>query len=575
MHQQAKAQVPTFGTQQTNPFNLVTVGGEAKPSYVDIDNDGDLDLFAGNAAGEINFFRNIGTATAPLFDTLQVDPFGLVSSATANYVSVHLRDMDNDGDYDLWYGNDSFEALYYQNTGTATAPAFAAPVTNPFGIVMPTGQYEAKITTGDLDNDGDFDLLIGASNTDLFYFQNTGTNAAPAFSAPQTNPFGLAAVGSYYAAPTISDIDKDGDLDVGVLNNTGTFFFFENTGSVTAPAFATAVTNPFGIAGGYYYSGAAFADLDGDGDNDLTIGEAYGNFFYQEDTSGVTNSAPVVNIIQADTVCLSDTLDIPFNASDPNNDPISVTAVSTNQAVIPDANIQITGTAPNYDLVAVPILAGNADIIVTVMDSLSSVSDTVAINVEACIPNTAPVVIAPANDTVCETDTLTLSFTATDGDGDPLIVDAFSDNQAVIPDANISVTGTAPNYMIQLIPIALGTANISIEADDGEDVDSTAFSVEVEDCTVDIDADFFTKRFEVYPNPAQDRIHYALDLFVPVRQLRFEVIDLTGRSLVEEVYQDPATELDGVLDVSQLRRGVYFLKVSSELYSFTRKIVIE
>lgn len=577
MNQSAQAQVPAFDTLQTNPFSLVRVGYESKPTYGDIDDDGDLDLFVGNGGGEINFFRNIGTATAPMFDTLQLDPFGLVSQTGASYVSLHLQDMDADGDYDLWYGDDGFQFVYFKNIGTVTAPAFDTATVNPFGLIAPYGEYEAKITTGDLDNDGDYDMLVGASYADVYYYENTGTDSFPAFAAAVQNPFGLANVGGNYAAPTIFDLDNDGDLDVTVNNNYGVLAFFENTGTLAVPAFATPVNNPFGIVTSYYYSVAVFADLDGDGDEDITQGEGYGGFFYQEDTSGggASNVPPMVNIIANDTVCDNDTLDLAFMANDPNNDPITVTAVSTNQAVIPDANITINGTAPNYDLVAIPVMAGNADIIVTVMDSVSSVSDTLAVNVESCIPNTIPVVVAPANDSVCETDTLTLPFMASDGDGDPLIIDAYSDNQAVVPDANISVTGTAPNYTIQIIPAGQGFANISIEADDGEDVDSTGFEVEVVDCSVGLDASFFTKRFDVYPNPANDRIHYALDLFVPVEKLQIEVLDLAGRSLLDETLRNPATDLQGVLDISELSSGIYFLKVSSDLYSFNKKIVVE
>lgn len=575
MNQSAQAQVPAFDILQTNPFSLVSVGYESKPTYGDIDDDGDLDLFVGNGAGEINFFRNIGNSTTPMFDTLQLDPFGLVSQ-NSNYVSLHLQDMDADGDYDLWYGDGGFQFVYFKNIGTVTAPAFDTATVNPFGLIAPYGEYEAKITTGDLDNDGDFDMLVGASYADVYYYENTGTDSFPAFAAAVQNPFGLANVGGNYAAPTIFDLDNDGDLDVTINNNYGVLAFFENTGTLAAPAFATPVNNPFGIVTSYYYSVAVFADLDGDGDEDITQGEGYGGFYYQEDTSGgAANVPPMVNIIANDTVCDNDTLDIAFMASDPNNDPIMVTAVSTNQAVIPDANITVNGTAPNYDLVAIPIMAGNADIIVTVMDSLSSVSDTIAVNVESCIPNTIPVVVAPANDSVCETDTLTLPFMASDGDGDPLIIDAYSDNQAVVPDANISVTGTAPNYTIQIIPAGQGVANISIEADDGEDVDSTGFEVEVVDCSVGLDASFFTKKFDVYPNPANDRIHYALDLFVPVEKLQIEVLDLAGRSLVDDMLINPATNLEGVLDISELSGGIYFLKVSSDLYSFNKKIVVE
>ena len=78
-----------------------------------------------------------------------------------------------------------------QNTGTNTAPAFAAPVNNPFGITA-TYQYAFPSFT-DLDNDGDYDLAVGEYYGAIQYFENTGTAMAPAFAAPVSNPFGLNA----------------------------------------------------------------------------------------------------------------------------------------------------------------------------------------------------------------------------------------------------------------------------------------------------------------------------------------------------------------------------------------------
>ena len=575
--QKARAQAPSFGTQVQNPFNLTSVGYECKPSLVDIDDDGDLDMFAGDDDGDINFFLNTGSATAPSFDTLQLNPFGLANQ-NANYVSVHLQDMDDDGDYDLWYGDDSFQMVYFENVGDSISPAFGTPVVNPFGLTSVYGQYEAKITTGDMDNDGDFDMLVGANYGNLYYYQNTGTVSAPAFAAPQTNPFGLTNAAMYYAAPSISDIDNDGDFDVAVNNNYGTLLFFENTGTILAPAFANPVNNPFGITSVTGYSVAIFADLDGDGDEDVIQGEGYGNFMYQPDTvggGGSSNIPPQISIIANDTVCDNDTLEIAFLASDPNSDPITVTAISTNQAVIPDANIQITGIDPNFDLIAVPVGAGNTEIIVTVMDSLASRSDTVAVNVETCVPNSIPVITPPANDTVCDGDTLTVPFMADDADMDPLLVTAYSDNQAVIPDANIFINGTQPNYTISVVPIAQGIANITIEADDGEDIDSTGFEVEAVDCSVSIDAANLTEDLKVYPNPASDRIRFELGLQSPADRIKVEVLDLAGKVLVNELFLDPAMKFEGILDVSNLAQGVYFLRLSNTEFIANRKIMVE
>ncbi|MDD5274862.1 MAG: VCBS repeat-containing protein [Methylovulum sp.] len=64
----------------------------------------------------------------------------------------------------------------------------------------------ASPTFADIDHDGDLDALIGNFNGDTLYFENTGSATAPAFAAPVTNPFGLADVGQT-ATPTFVDID--------------------------------------------------------------------------------------------------------------------------------------------------------------------------------------------------------------------------------------------------------------------------------------------------------------------------------------------------------------------------------
>ncbi|MBI3387057.1 MAG: VCBS repeat-containing protein, partial [Deltaproteobacteria bacterium] len=121
----------------------------------------------------------------------------------------------------------------------------------------------------------------GYGNT--IYFANTGSSAAPAFAASSANPFGLADVGSD-SSPTFADLDGDGDLDAFIGENFGNTIYFANTGSSAAPAFAAASANPFGLADVGYDSSPTFADLDGDGDLDAFIGDREGNTFYFENS---------------------------------------------------------------------------------------------------------------------------------------------------------------------------------------------------------------------------------------------------------------------------------------------------
>ncbi|GET38405.1 cadherin-like domain-containing protein [Microseira wollei] len=219
---------PQFSSPQTNPNGLMNVGIYAKPTFADIDNDGDLDAFVGNNAGNTLFYRNTGTTSAPSFTLEATNPFGLTD--VGNSAAPIFADIDNDGDLDAFVGNRDGNTLFYRNTGTTSAPSFAAPVTNPFGLTD-VGDY-AKPTLVDIDGDGDLDAFVGNYDGDTLFYRNTGTTSAPSFAAPVTNPFGLTNVGTS-VAPTFADIDNDGDLDAFVGEAYGNIQFFENISATT------------------------------------------------------------------------------------------------------------------------------------------------------------------------------------------------------------------------------------------------------------------------------------------------------------------------------------------------------
>jgi hypothetical protein len=116
---------------------------------------------------------------------------------------------------------------WYRNTGTASVPVFTDQ-SDDLGLVMPSSSY-AYPTFADLDADGDFDALVGDENGALWFFENTGTATSATFAAPVQNPFGIEAAAVGTAVPTLVDIDHDGDHDLFVGDANGDFWFFENT----------------------------------------------------------------------------------------------------------------------------------------------------------------------------------------------------------------------------------------------------------------------------------------------------------------------------------------------------------
>jgi hypothetical protein len=281
------ATAPAFRATGGNPPGVISSGSHDVPAFGDLDGDGDQDLLSGDQFGTTRFHENTGTATAPAFAAFITAPFGL-PAAVSVYASPFLADLDGDGDLDALFGEVYAKLHWFENTGTAVAPAFGADVTNPFGLAGTP--LAAHPELGDLDDDGDLDLLVGATGGETFLFRNTGTPAAPAFAAPEVLPLGIEDPGRG-SAPALADLDGDGDLDLAMGEYFGSTIYQENTGTATAPAFAPSSTNSLGLPAVPDARRPALADLDGDGDLDLLYGTTTGGTSWVENTGTATAPA--------------------------------------------------------------------------------------------------------------------------------------------------------------------------------------------------------------------------------------------------------------------------------------------
>jgi hypothetical protein len=135
---------------------------------------------------------------------------------------------------------------------------------------LPDVGQNAAPAFGDLDGDGDLDVLVGRSQGNAWAYENGGWNDLPSWQ--RKTAWDTPDIGAY-AAPELADIDYDGDLDLVVGNSGGDVRVYQNTGSAVSPVWTRNKAWEIRTRSQYAVPRAAF--LDDDGDLDLLVGTRF------------------------------------------------------------------------------------------------------------------------------------------------------------------------------------------------------------------------------------------------------------------------------------------------------------
>ena len=262
----------------------------------DLDGDGDQDVLAtNNSTGQVLWFENTGHHFTSW-------PERIISNSCPNSFLVKTGDIDGDGDIDVLAGANALgQVHWYENVNSASQwtkhiISFGVPSVQGLEIV-------------DIDLDGDMDVLaVSWAQGRVAWLEQVSPNQW----IDKTISSGITRANLVDAA----DMDGDGDIDVLSASETlGQFYWFENDRSFgenwTSHIIASNCNFPRWIQA---------ADINGDGHMDALTGEENGNEVAWHKNDGgsfpvftkhtITQNAELVMEVAAEDLDLDGDLDV-------------------------------------------------------------------------------------------------------------------------------------------------------------------------------------------------------------------------------------------------------------------------
>jgi hypothetical protein len=291
----------TFQSPDFLQYEMIERGEGALPVLFDYDGDGLLDLvisnygFFNNATdtytSKLGLFRNNGTGSNPSFIQINDNFENLSATMSENSLHPAFGDLNNDGDEDMIVGNYSGTLFYFENIAGAGNPAdftlSQANLTDNNAAIIDIGQYSTPHLV-DLDRDGDKDLIIGERNGNLNYYENIGSASAHNFRFRSDTLGGIsvnqAGYVTGYSVPVTYDDNGKYQLIIG--SQTGYVHHYDSIESNIFGYYRQVDTTLLGTPHGIR-SGVAVADINGDTYMDIFTGNYRGGLsFFKGDPNG-------------------------------------------------------------------------------------------------------------------------------------------------------------------------------------------------------------------------------------------------------------------------------------------------
>lgn len=592
--------------------------------YEDIDGDGVRDLIASpNQTGftgsenykSMSVFKNTGSNNNPNFqfirdNFLQKDQIDLGEGCVPR-----LCDLSGDGLLDLVLANSSYYIAggalsgsfsYFENTGTATNPEFTLIDSNLTDIAAFSLGTMTIPAFGDLDNDGDFDMMVGDQNGQLHFFTNSGSAANPNFTLT-TAGINSIDVGNA-AAPFLYDMDGDGSLDLLVGNEIGKVQYFKNS-SVSGPNFI--LENDF--FGGInvrtrFYDGFSVPYVfENDGLINVMVGSGRGIYQYDSIAQVVNQPSLLTKTIGSDTLRVANFDESPYGFSKYlGKNQFLFTAAELRssgfiQGFITRISFDVTSTGHNIVQKGITVKMKNtlATDLTGFETGLTTVNEDERVLPGSGVQMDVPFLWDGKSNLVVEIcfsgNVFVQANARVDMSNTSFVSNAWGD---VAGNNNINANGCnlpflsnsnrRPNIRFQITPAFVnsdvflvdGHRNSGAFADLDDDgfIDAIVgnfsggaayFKGKIYDVSSDEKIDFENNSLDVYPNPGQDIFKVKTSQMGNSSILR--VYNLNGALILEKRITDSTT----VVDLSSETTGLYLFLVEDGKQVFSQKVIRE
>jgi len=190
---------------------MLDYGEHAAPAFVDYNHDSLMDLVIATRANptggyynpiypnhryydHLELYKNIGTKNKAVYQKVD-DDFGSLKKYRLTFLAPSFADLDGDGRPDMFIGAASGRVMYFKNMKDSANTVSMKLISDSLPNIQASGYSTPCLAH--LSNDSLYDLVMGCDTGTFSYYKNTGTKTAPVFKLV-THYFGKVRTNMYY-----------------------------------------------------------------------------------------------------------------------------------------------------------------------------------------------------------------------------------------------------------------------------------------------------------------------------------------------------------------------------------------